>query len=920
MTDAPDRIVPIPAFSTSAREVLSTLSTAADEGLTEDEARRRLGVYGLNELRRKRATPFAVYVLRQLRSVLILILIGAVGVSIWIGDWIEAAVILVIVLLNALVGATQERKAERALRSLQTLAAPDATVLRDGEIRSVPASLLVPGDIVTLDAGSIVPADLRLLASARLRIEESALTGESAPALKDSDAVLEPDTLLAYRVNCAWAGTKVTYGRATGVVTETGHDTQVGRIATLLEVEDDPPPLQRKLERFGRTMGLAVIAVCVLLFVVSLLRSSEISMLSTDGWADFWQAQRASVTGLFIVAVSLAVAAVPEGLPAVVTMTLALGTQKMLRRNALVRRLPSVETLGAATVICTDKTGTLTQNRMTVTEAWTASGTTSWTTKTDDARQRLTQDGRVVSLESSPGLRALLVAGVACNDAAWSTGGQIAGDPTEGALLLAAASAGLPAEARAVRASEIPFDSSRKRMTTVHLSQDLPGFTPGGTGYVAVTKGAVDGLLPLCNRLHSADSGVSLTAKHREDIEAIQHSMGERGLRVLAVAYRTLDDVGREPEPENVEHDMTFLGLFAMQDPPRSEVADAVATARRAGLRSIMITGDHATTAAAIARQVGILRVDGRVLEGTELDALTDDALREGIERIDVFARVSPQHKVRIVDALKAEGHIVAMTGDGVNDAAALKRADIGIAMGITGTDVAKDAADMVLVDDNYASIVAAIEQGRMIYDNIRKTVFYLLSCNFAEIAILFLATLSGWPAPLTAIQLLWLNLATDGAPALALAMEPAEAGIMSRPPRPSSEPIVNRRMIRGFLIQSSALAASILIVFALALRGVIPAEASTVAFATIVLAELFRAYAVRSDRTTIVRLGWRSNRWMQRAVGSSALLLLLVLYVPPLRTAFELDALTVLAWAWMIPFALIPMLATEARKALQHR
>jgi len=920
MTNALDRTVAAQAFSMSARDAVSALSTTADGGLTEDEARRRLGIYGPNELRRKRATPFVVYVLRQLRSVLILILIGAVGVSIWIGDWIEASVILVIVVLNALVGATQERKAERALRSLQTLAAPEATVLRDGEVRSVSASLLVPGDLVRLNAGSIVPADLRLLESARLQIEESALTGESAPVVKNGDAVLEPGTPLADRVNCAWAGTKVTYGRATGVVTETGHDTQVGRIATLLEVEDDPPPLQRKLERFGRTMGLAVIAVCVLLFVIGLLKTSDVSMLSTDGWAGFWQAQRASVTGLFIVAVSLAVAAVPEGLPAVVTMTLALGTQKMLRQNALVRRLPSVETLGAATVICTDKTGTLTQNRMTVTEAWTASGTTAWTFEDADRRERLTREGRAVSLETSPDLHALLVAGASCNDAAWSTGGQIAGDPTEGALLLAAESVGLPADAKAVRASEIPFDSSRKRMTTIHHAQDLPGFAPGETGYVAVTKGAVDGLLPLCRRLHSVDSDVPLTTEHRDEIDAIQRSMGERGLRVLAVAYRTLEDVDREPEPEDVEHDMTFLGLFAMQDPPRSEVADAVATARKAGLRSIMITGDHATTAAAIARQVCILRASGRVLEGTELDALTDDALREGIEGIDVFARVSPQHKVRIVDALKAEGHIVAMTGDGVNDAAALKRADIGIAMGITGTDVAKDAADMVLVDDNYASIVAAIEQGRMIYDNIRKTVFYLLSCNFAEIAILFLATLTGWPAPLTAIQLLWLNLATDGAPALALAMEPAEAGIMSRPPRPSSEPMLNRRMIRGFLIQSSALAASILIVFALALRGIIPAQASTVAFATIVLAELFRAYAVRSDRTTIARLGWRSNRWMQRAVGSSALLLLLVLYVPPLRAAFELDTLTVQTWVWIIPFALIPMLATEVRKALQHR
>ena len=918
MTDTSDRASPASAFSTAARSILSELDTTVDTGLSEEEARRRLASYGPNELRRKRPTPFLVYVLRQLRSVLILILVAAVAVSIWVGDWIEAFVILAIVVLNAFVGAVQERKAEQALLSLRSLAAPNARALRDGKARSVPASTLVPGDIVTLDAGSIVPADLRLLETARLQVEESALTGESAPVLKNSDATLEADTPLADRVNCAWAGTKVTYGRATAVVTETGQATQVGRIAALLEEDSDPPPLQRKLERFGRTMGLAVVSVCVLLFVVGLLRSADLSALSAEGFRAFWASQRTAVTGLFIVAVSLAVAAVPEGLPAVVTLTLAVGTQKMLRRNALVRRLPSVETLGAATVICTDKTGTLTQNRMTVTEAWTASGTTIWGTAPPTEGPALTRDGLSVSLEDAPDLRALLVGGAACNDAERDAEGGIVGDPTEGALLNAAWAAGLLAEERPTRVGEIPFDSSRKRMTTIHASRDLSGFS-AEAAYVAVTKGAVDGLLPLCRRIQCRQTVSPLTPERLSEIASVYQDMGGRGLRVLAVAYRTLDDVAGEPDPEAVETDLTFLGFVAMQDPPRTEVADAVATAKAAGLRTIMITGDHATTAAAIARQIGILRSDGRVLDGAGLDTLSDEALRREIEHIDVFARVSPQHKVRIVEALKAEGHIVAMTGDGVNDAPALKRSDIGIAMGITGTDVAKDAADMVLVDDNYASIVAAIEQGRVIYDNIRKTVFYLLSCNFAEIAILFLATLMGWPPPLTAIQLLWLNLATDGAPALALAMESAEAGIMARPPRPPGEPIVNRRMLRGFLIQSSALAASILGIFALTLRGVIPAQASTVAFATVVLAELFRAYAVRSDRIPIVKLGWRSNRWMQRAVGSSAVLLFLVLYVPPVRALFELDALSVGTWLWIVPFALVPMLATEVRKALQR-
>ncbi len=920
MTDTFDRSLSVPSFSAAAGDILSQLDTTLGTGLSEEEARRRLETYGPNELRGKRPTPFLVYVLRQMRSVLILILVAAVAVSIWVGDWIEAFVILAIVVLNALVGAIQERKAEQALHSLRTLAAPNARVLRDGKARSIPASTLVPGDIVTLDAGSIVPADLRLIETARLQVEESALTGESSPVVKNSGAVLESGTPLADRVNCAWAGTKVTYGRATAVVTETGQTTQVGRIAALLEEEDDPPPLQRKLERFGRTMGLAVVSVCVLLFVVGLLRSADLSaLLSAGGFRAFWASQRTAVTGLFIVAVSLAVAAVPEGLPAVVTLTLAVGTQKMLRRNALVRRLPSVETLGAATVICTDKTGTLTRNRMTVTEAWTASGTTTWVFQPPGDRPAIARQGHPVSLQDAPDLRALLVGGAACNDAERDAEGGIIGDPTEGALLRAAWTAGLAAEDRPKRVGEIPFDSSRKRMTTIHASRDLSELGAEEAPYVAVTKGAVDGLLPLCRLLQHGEAVSPLTPARLSEITSIHQNMGKRGLRVLAVAYRTLDDVAGEPDPETVETDLTFLGFVAMQDPPRAEVADAVATAKTAGLRTIMVTGDHATTAAAIARQIGILRSDGRVLDGTELDALSDEALRKEIEHIDVFARVSPQHKVRIVEALRAQGHIVAMTGDGVNDAPALKRSDIGIAMGIAGTDVAKDAADMVLVDDNYASIVAAIEQGRVIYENIRKTVFYLLSCNFAEIAILFVATLLGWPPPLTAIQLLWLNLATDGAPALALAMESAEAGIMSRPPRPPGEPIVNRRMVRGFLIQSSALAASILVIFALALRGVVPAQASTVAFATVVLAELFRAYAVRSDRITIVKLGWRSNRWMQRAVASSAVLLFLVLYVPPVRVLFGLDILPVGAWLWMVPFALVPMLATEARKALQR-
>ena len=705
----------------------------------------------------------------------------------------------------------------------------------------------------------------------------SSLTGESTPVIKDAERSLNATAQLADRLNCAFASTKVTYGRGIGVVTDTGHGTQVGQIATLLAADEEPPPLQRKLEAFGRVMGIAVLGICGLLFVVGLLRSADPSTLFSQGLSAFWVSQREVVIGLFIIAVSLAVAAVPEGLPAVVTMTLALGTQKMLRRNTLVRQLPSVETLGSATVICTDKTGTLTQNRMTVTQLWTNAGLYDFVGSEESSVRTIQLGGQVVSLDEHPQLKSTLIIGAACNDSTFSSDSdsEFIGDPTEGSLLIAAQHAGLDPKKKPARIAEIPFDSKRKRMTTIHDPQHLLGFSHVDDKHVALIKGAIDGLLPLCSSIETPKGVKPLSPDDLTTIHAINDEMGHSGLRVLAMAYRPLNEISAEPDAGDVERNLTFLGLVAMQDPPRPEVADAVSTAKGAGLRTIMITGDHAATAAAIARQIGILRPDGLVVEGVALEGLSDQDLSAQIDRIDVFARVSPQHKVRIVETLKAAGHIVAMTGDGVNDAPALKKADIGIAMGITGTDVAKDSADMVLVDDNYASIISAIEQGRVIYDNIRKAVFYLLTCNFAEIAILFIATLLGWPAPLTAIQLLWLNLVTDGAPALALALEKKEPGIMNRPPRPTAEPIIDRRMLRGFLIQATALAGSILGVFLIALRGTWPALAGTIAFTTLVLAELFRAYSVRSEDIPVLQLGWRSNRWMQVAVLTSTLLLL---------------------------------------------
>lgn len=909
------------SFAQSPQDVLTQFSTSRQEGLSQDEVATRLATHGPNQLRGKKSPPFISTMLRQLRSFLILILVAAVIVSVWVGDLIEASVILAIILLNALVGALQERRAEKALQSLKELAAPDARVLRNAATQMIPAKDLVPGDIVFLEAGTVVPADLRLIESSRLQVEEASLTGESAPAMKDAERVLGPKTQLADQLNCAFASTKVTYGRGIGVVTGTGHNTQVGRIATLLEADDDPPPLQRKLEAFGRVMGGAVLAICGLLFVVGMLRNADMGTLFTHGLASFWASEREIVTGLFIVAVSLAVAAVPEGLPAVVTMTLALGTQKMLAKNALVRRLASVETLGSATVICTDKTGTLTQNRMMVNQVWTMAGTHHLSPGQGSSAGRFMLDGKEVPVKKLSLLRRVFAVGMYCNDSELTQDGKSAfiGDPTEGALLIAAKTVALDPTQKLDRIAEVPFDSKRKRMTTIHASQHVDAFDDIDSRAIALVKGAVDGLLPLCSQIETLAGTENLSPNHLNAIHEANDQMGTSGLRVLAMAYRPLDQVSAEPAAEDIETDLVFLGLVAMQDPPRPEVATAVATAKQAGLRTIMITGDHAATAAAIARQIGILRPEGIVMEGAALDSMTPQMLGSQIDLIDVFARVSPQHKVLVVEALRAKGHVVAMTGDGVNDAPALKKADIGIAMGITGTDVAKDSADMILVDDNYASIISAIEQGRVIYDNIRKAVFYLLTCNFAEIAILFIAILLGWPAPLTAIQLLWLNLVTDGAPALALALEKEEPGIMTRPPRPTREPIIDRKMLRGFLVQSTALAGSILGIFVLTLRGSGAHLAGTMAFATLVLAELFRAYGVRSEDIPVLKLGWRSNRWMQVAVLSSATLLLAVLYVPPLASLFENAHLTFGAWTLILPFALIPMVATETRKATQR-
>jgi Ca2+-transporting ATPase len=940
-----------PWHSQPVEEVLDKLSTHDERGLTTAEAQKRLEQYGHNELREKPPTPFWRLVLDQLRSFVVILLIVASLVSFLLGEQVEAVAIIAIVVLNAVIGVIQESRAEASLAALKKLAAPDARVIRDGSRVDIPGRDLVPGDVVLLEAGNFVPADVRLIESVNLRIEEAALTGESVPVEKRAALVLEREIPLGDRKNTAFMGTVVSYGRGTGVVVATGHNTQIGLIAQMLSaVDEEETPLQRRLEELGRTLSIAALVVVAIVFGVGLLRGGDL----LEG---------------FIIAVSLAIAAVPEGLPAVVTITLALGMREMVKRHALIRRLASVETLGSASVICSDKTGTLTQNEMTAVRLWCAGETLEITGDGYKPEGKFIHEGGKVDFSKHPAVTTVLWAGLLANDAlleqSGSAGGnggsegtptyRMVGDPTEGALVVAAAKAGIwraAMERDFPRVAENPFDSARKTMSTLHEVRDIASFAdpftdPGAAPrYVLCVKGAPDVVLAACTRYQRLDDEPApLTPEMRDEIAETNAAFSSDALRVLAMAYQTFDGMPEPMTAEAVEKNLTFIGLIGMIDPARPEVKPAIQQAREAGIRTVMITGDYPDTAKAIAQAIGLLRPGGRVLPGAALDKMSEPQVLEAVKVTDVFARVSPQHKVIIVDALRKTGAVAAMTGDGVNDAPALKRADIGVAMGITGTDVAKEAADMVLTDDNYASIVAAVEQGRIIYSNIRKFVFFLLSSNVAEIMIIFLATLAGLPTPLTAIQLLWLNLITDGAPALALALEKGDPDVMEQPPRPKEEPIINRTMSIGIVVQTVAQTGATLGAFLLGLlwhlragavlppdanpllfvlqydwHGVDVQTAETMAFVTLSLCELFRAYTVRSERTSLFRIGIFSNRYMQLAVGISLTLLLLVVNVPFLQPIFNTHFLTPTEWAVVFGLALVPAISEEITKWFLRR
>jgi len=942
-------------------EVLKHLEVHQN-GLTHEEAARRLAHYGQNQLREAPRPGFLHMLWEQLNNFVVILLIVASVISALLGDYVEAAAIMAIVVLNAVLGIVQEQRAEEALAALKKLAAPDAQVLRDGHRQSIPSYNLVPGDLVFLEAGNFIPADIRLLEAVNLRVEEASLTGESLAVQKNAASVLEKNVPLGDRKNTAFMGTVVSYGRGRGVVTSTGMHTQLGLIASMLQnVETEETPLQRRLDQLGKSLSIGSLILVAVVFIVALINYTNIGGLFSGPLA-YLKEYAAEITEVFIIAISLAIAAVPEGLPAVVTISLALGMREMVRRHALIRKLSSVETLGSATTICSDKTGTLTQNEMTVTRMWVdgqfidVTGT-GYTPKGD-----FLVDGKPVEIKEYPAALTSLWLGLLNNDAEIEITGEseenqtyrIVGDPTEGALVVAAAKAGaIHVNIREAypRENEVPFDSERKRMITIHdvkspQKDDPSPFTDERhkNWDVVTVKGAPDVVLDLCTQYQGMENQPHpMTIEARDRILAANDEMTKNALRVLGVAYRVLRDVPDNPEnikANELEQNLVFVGLMGMIDPARTEVRSALEKARHAGIRTVMITGDYPNTARAIAETIGLLRPGHKVRTGAELDAMSDEQLKIEIEVTDVFARVSPEHKMRIVDALQANDEIVAMTGDGVNDAPAIKRADIGVAMGINGTDVAKETADMVLTDDNYASIVAAVEQGRIIYGNIRKFVFFLLSSNVAEIMIIFLATLAGLPAPLTAIQLLWLNLLTDGAPALALAMEKGDPDTMDQKPRAKNEPIVNRSMGIGIVVQTFAQTGAVLTAFILGLawhleagatipsgmnalsyilqhdwRGVDVQTAETMAFVTLSLAELFRAYTVRSERASIFTIGVLSNKWMQYAVGLSIFLLLVVTATPFLQPIFNTHFLSLREWGIVTGLALIPAMAEEFTK-----
>jgi len=891
---------------TAAQMLQTDLQTGLPDGAPAD----RRAQYGPNQLQeRKGRTPFQIF-LEQFADFMIWVLIGAAAVSGFIAvvqkseEWVDALAILAIVILNATLGFIQEHRAEKSLQALRKLAAPFSRVIRNGHRMSVPSSELIPGDIIELEAGDNIPADGRVIQhTPNFAVLEASLTGESTPVAKTQLALAEGDVPLADRANMVYMGTSVVAGKSRALVVETGMNTELGRIAGMIqEISREATPLQKRLEQFGKYIVYACFGLVALIFGLELLRGG-------------------GLVEMFLTSVSLAVAAIPEGLPAVVTIALALGVQRMVKRNALIRKLPAVETLGSASVICSDKTGTLTKNEMTVRAVWTAAGLAQVSGIGYEPSGAFAREDAPLAAGDDPDLRACFEAGVYCNgaelvtkDGRWA----IHGDPTEGALLTAAAKAGLrkaELESGSAYVEEIPFDSERKLMTVIRRSG------PAGplTAYV---KGAPDILLGRCTHLLENGRPRPLQRDDRARIAHMIDHLSDQALRVLAMARREFDAPPAAWNEDLVEQGLTFLGMAAMIDPPREEVKTAIAKCKASGITTVMITGDHKKTAIAIARELGFFDENSRALTGEELDRLSEEQFDEDVERTAVYARVAPEHKLRVVKAWRRRGRVVAMTGDGVNDAPAVKEADIGVAMGITGTDVTKEVSDMIVTDDNFASIVAAVEEGRGIYDNIKKFIHYLLSCNTGEILTMFIASLVGWPVPLFAIQILWVNLVTDGLPALALGMDPVAKNIMSRPPRRKDEPIISRRRARLIIAQGAFIAACTLGAFAFVLfveREDI-GRARTAALFALTVSQLFHSLNCRSQNESLFKIGFFSNMKLIAAMLASFALQVAILYLPFTQKIFKVEALSPLDLAMVVVVSSLPLWLMELVKLFSRR
>ena len=864
-------------YSQSREEAVQTLGTDPARGLNQRECQRRLEQYGKNELRPAKRRGLPARFFSQFQDLMVLILLAAAAVSFavsWVrgdGEYVDSLIILAIVVCNAVIGTVQEVRADRAIQALKKLSSPHAWVIREGRRQRVESSQLVPGDLVVLQAGDLVPADLRLLKSAELKIEESALTGESVPAEKDAGARCPQNAPLGERKNMAFASTGVASGAGVGVVAATGMDTAMGRIAHMLEHELSPQtPLQQRLKRMGKVMGVGVVLICAVIFLLGLF-------------------QQRPPLEMFMIAISLGVAAIPEGLTAVVTIVLAMGIKRMAQKRAIVRHLPAVETLGSTQVICSDKTGTLTQNKMTVVAFSSARG-----------EERL----------DSPAAQFALELATLCSDAQ-KVGEKFTGDPTETAFLRACKRGKGELEGCYPRVGEIPFTSARKRMTTAHR-------LPEG-GFRLIAKGAPDVLIARCTQLLQGGEIRPLTGAMKAKLLSDNSRLAERALRVLAVAYW---DVSALPSDDREsESQLIFCGLIAMEDPPRPGVKEAVAQCKRAGILPVMITGDHAATALAIGQRLGIAESPSQVMTGPELDRLDDGALSKKVFQYRIFARVSPEHKVKLVRAFQQRGMVVAMTGDGVNDAPALKAADIGCAMGKNGTEVAQSAADMVLTDDDFSTIVAAVREGRGIYQNIRKTVHFLLSCNIGEILVVFVAFLLRAPTPLLAIQLLWVNLVTDSFPALALGADPIQGDVMEQPPHKREEGVFSGGVgfavaVEGCLVGALALLAYTIGRAFFDYDPAAPAIGRTMAFCVLSLSQLVHSFNMRSEHS-VLKLGLLSNRKLVAACGFCAFLMVSVVLFPPLSALFQTTALTALQWLVVAALSLCPLLVVEGEKLL---